>query len=146
MLKASRRVEYGLMALKWMLQKPEGSLTTAREISDKFGASFETLARTLQSLHRYEVLESIQGAHGGYRIRAKLSEISVAAFCRMIEGDIPFIACDGKSGCDMHHQCNIISPMTVLNFKLQTFLSSVSVSDLLTWDHDVNLKEQVKGK
>ena len=37
MLKLNRKVEYGLVALKHMATKPEGALTSVREICDRFG-------------------------------------------------------------------------------------------------------------
>jgi Rrf2 family protein len=138
MVKVSRRVEYGLLALKWMLSKPVQELTTAREVCERFDAPFDTLARTLQILHREGVLVAEHGAQGGYRLGVDLSQLSFDKFSRMIIGNVPFVECMGVTGCDMMPKCSIISPMSILNHKVHQFLSTISVLDLIQLGHPSN--------
>lgn len=135
MIKANRRVEYGLLALKWMAQKPVAELTTAREICEKFGAPFDPLARTLQLLHKGGVLDAVHGAQGGYRLKWDLGELSFAAFSEMILGKNPLINCLAECNCELLKTCNIVHPMTLLNDKLNIFLKTISIQDLVQSHH-----------
>ena len=130
MIKISRRVGYGLLALRWMKQKGKG-LTTAREIAKAYGMPFDPLARTLQVLHRKGVLKAVQGVQGGYRIGTDLSKLSFGVFTRMIVGDIRFIDCIGGSKCNLIGKCVIATPMALLNEKVHNFMDSISIQDLI---------------
>jgi Rrf2 family protein len=131
MIKASRRVEYGLLALKWMAQKPTQELTTAREVCEQFGVPFDPLARTLQLLHKGGVLEGVHGAHGGYRIKSDLTQLSYSDFSEMILGKTTLIDCLSKCNCDLLKTCNIVHPMTLLNDKLKAFLETITIQELV---------------
>ena len=66
MLKINKKVEYALIALKLMLEKEQGELTTAREVSDKFHTPFDTTAKVMQMMNSARMLESVKGVKGGY--------------------------------------------------------------------------------
>lgn len=138
MIKASRKIEYGLLALKWMTNKSKDQLTTAREICNRFNVPFDPLARALQLLHKGGVLDAIQGAQGGYRLRKDLSTVTFGDFARMIQGETPFVDCMGECNCDILHNCNIVSPMSLLSDKLNEFLNTIPLSDILTTTHKLH--------
>ena len=136
MLKVNRKVEYGLVALKHMNSKPKGQLSTVREICERYGTPFDPLAHVLRVMNSEGVLQSEQGAHGGYRIIGNLEEISFANLIEMIEGQMGFTDCIkfGDCGCTLMERCNILSPMYAINQKLLEFLRSVSLWDLVQPD------------
>ncbi len=136
MLKLNRKVEYGLVALKYMNSKPKGQLTTVREICEHHGTPFDPLAHVLRVLNTEGVLQSEQGAHGGYRIVGNLEEISFAHLIEMIEGQLGFTDCIKfkDCSCTLMERCNIISPMVAINQQLLEFLRSVSLAALVQPD------------
>lgn len=150
-MKASRRVEYGLLALKWMAHKSQNELTTAREICQRFHAPFDPLARVLQLLHKHGVLDAVHGVQGGYRLKTDLSDLSFARFSEMILGKTPFIDCLSECNCDLLQNCNIVHPMTLLNDKLEKFLHTITVAELLQSHYKLypiqqeRLKEKAAG-
>ena len=133
MLKVNRKIEYGLVALKHMASKAPGQLTSVREICDHYGTPFDPVAHVLRILNSKDVVKSEQGAHGGYRLVADLSVVSFFQFIEMIEGNLALTDCIREECvCTMKDRCNIISPMRTLNDRLNTFLRSISLTELLT--------------
>jgi Rrf2 family protein len=132
-LKVNRKVEYGLIALKHMQGKPKPHLSTVREICERYGAPFDPLAHVLRILNTKGVLQSEQGAHGGYRIAANLEALSFADLIEMIEGQLAFTDCIklGECGCTMVERCNILSPMHIVHQRLLKFLRTISVAELV---------------
>lgn len=133
MLKVNRKVEYGLVALKHMQNKPKGELTSVREVCKLFSTPFDPVAHVLRILNANDILNSEQGAHGGYRLTGDLSTISFARFIEMIEGHLSWTDCTrlASDRCGIADSCNIVGPMHAFNGKLLDFLGSISLADLL---------------
>jgi Rrf2 family transcriptional regulator, nitric oxide-sensitive transcriptional repressor len=134
MNKINRKVEYALMALKHMRAKSPGELTSAKEICDSYGAPFDGMSRVLQVLAQKGVLKSEQGAQGGYQITRDLAKVSLQDLVEWMTGKIEIAKCmhtGAENSCEIRSSCNIVSPMMVLNKKLNEFYKTLSVAELL---------------
>jgi Rrf2 family protein len=140
MIKLNRTTEYGLMALRHMSRKrTQGTseLTSAREISDAYHLPFEITAKTLQRLKDTGLIQSAQGARGGYVLQKALGEVSLAQFLEMMEGPQSVVAC-GTSGhteagvapCSYVSSCEIKHLMSDLNDRVFTFLSGINLAEI----------------
>ncbi len=58
MNKMNRKMEYALMALRHISQKPSTQLTSAKEIADLMHIPFEVTARVLQALSSRGLLKA----------------------------------------------------------------------------------------
>src|SRR5689334_10334509 len=100
MFKLNRTTEYGLIALRHIGRKhgndPHG-VTSAREIADSYGLPFEITAKTLQRLRDSGLIQSAQGAKGGYTLQRALEQVSLAEFLEMMEGPQSVVVCAGVS-------------------------------------------------
>jgi DNA-binding IscR family transcriptional regulator len=89
----------------------------------------------MQILAQHGVLISEQGAHGGYMIGRDLSRLSFSELSEILLGKVAIARCLGdssdESACEMRGSCNIVSPVQMLNRKLNEFYRGLSVSDLL---------------
>ncbi len=132
MLKITKKVEYALIILKYMGERPKGAFYSAREICDHFNIPFDTTAKVMQSLNNRDILTSLQGANGGYQLSKNLSEITFLEIEEIIEGKSSELFCNTTKGlCYLHPSCNIISPVDRLNRKVKKFLSDLSIEELL---------------
>ena len=134
MLKINRKVEYGLVALKYMMGKAPGELTSVREICDQFGTPFDPMAHVMRILNANCLVKSEQGAHGGYRLIEKVSGIAFGDFIEMIEGvPLAFASCvlEDDARCNMTERCNIMSPMHHFHARLMEFLQTVTLGSLM---------------
>ena len=102
MVRLSKKVEYGLIAIRHVATKERGDLVTAKEISDAYGIPFELLAKVLQRLTKAGLILSTQGVHGGYALARPAEEIAVSTIINAIEGTRPVIArclSEGPQSC-----------------------------------------------
>lgn len=135
MLKVNKKVEYALMALKFMAERQNDShskLTTAREICDHFKTPFDTVAKVLQSLNSHDIVSSVKGIKGGYELKISLDSLTYKQIENIIEGKEPEHYCQGKNGlCDLYNSCNIIGPVEKLNAHVNKFLKNLTLKELL---------------
>jgi Rrf2 family protein len=132
MTKLSRKIEYALMALKYMSQKIPGELTTAKEVSEAFQTPFDATARVMQIMAGKGILKAEQGASGGYQITRDLAKTSVHDLYEALEGPTGLVKCIHKvEPCDISQKCNIVSPLTSLNRKLVEFYKEINLRELL---------------
>ncbi len=139
MLKINKKVEYALIALKFMSDKQstkvngEICLTSAREICDEFNTPFDTTAKVMQIMNNHNILNSVKGIKGGYSLKKSLEEITYMELARLIEEkkEIGRVCSSDKGTCELFGKCNISSPVENLNRKLNTFLESLTLHELL---------------
>jgi Rrf2 family protein len=155
-IKLNRTTEYGLMALRHMSRKSQHSLqsatscgvTSAREIAESYGLPFEITAKTLQRLKDTGLIQSAQGARGGYTLKRSLTEINLAEFLQLMEGPQSVVACatgdlaapgelavvePPTTGCSCEYRpkCDIKSVMGDLNARVLGFLSGIRLAELV---------------
>jgi Rrf2 family protein len=135
-----RKVEYALIALKHMRAKAPGERTTVKEMATQYGCPHDVLARVLQTLANRSVLKSEQGVRGGYTIAKDLKLVSFFDLLEMILGPMAVARClheaaansaADEGACEMRGTCNIISPIQLLNRKLNDFYKNLSVAELI---------------
>jgi Rrf2 family protein len=133
MLKINKKVEYALMALKFMADKLPRSLTSAREVCDELKTPFDTTAKVMQIMNNNDILKSVQGIKGGYTLNIALENITYSELVHIIEGkkDIGRTCTNTKGTCELINQCNIITPVEVLNKKLNHYLDNLTLQELL---------------
>lgn len=133
MLKINKKVEYALMALKYIADSSEQRLISAREICDEFHTPFDTTAKVMQVMNNHGILKSVKGIKGGYTLLRPLHEISYMELVQMIEGkDELGKACFSVKGkCELFEKCNIVTPVEQLNQKLNLYLMTLSLEELL---------------
>jgi Rrf2 family protein len=133
MLKVNRRVEYGLVALTYMRTKEPQQLTSVREICEQYGTPFDPMAHVMRLLSTKGLVQSEQGAHGGYRLVGDLTRVTVAEFIELIDGQLALTECmkaEQECRCTLMDRCNIVSPMHTFHNHLIRFLRTISLHDL----------------
>ena len=136
MLKINRKVEYALMALKFMTSKKEGELTSARELCEKFNVPFDTIAKVLQVMNNHNIVRSTQGVKGGYLLTKELDKISYLHLCEIIDPGSNNGNCETIKPCSISEYCNIRRPIKKLNNKLINYLGKITINDLLFGEID----------
>ena len=65
-MRFTRDLEYALISL--IAMGGEESVTSARDIAHAYTVPYERLCKILQRLSAAGILDSMKGAHGGYRL------------------------------------------------------------------------------
>jgi len=139
MLRFTKKTEYALLSLQYIASK-EGTLVPAKEIADALGLSFEIIAKVLHLLGKHGLIQSIQGAQGGYLLNKHPRMISLSDVITVIEGKpSQLVECvsgddpeDNQCSCTVFSNCTIKDPMTIIQKKMDEMLQSITIQDFLT--------------
>lgn len=134
MIKLNRTTEYGLIALRHMSRKDRATVTSAREIADCYGLPFEITAKTLQRLKDTGIIQSAQGARGGYMLQRVLRDVTLGEFLELMEGPQSVVGCvetaKRDSACEYESRCEIQDFMSDLNRRMRGFLSGIRLNEI----------------
>ena len=134
MLQLSKKVEYGLIALRHMAMNPYGQIFTAKEIAMHYDIPYELLAKVLQKLTRAGIVASLQGVHGGYSLAHRPNDVPVATVINIIEDEKPSIAecyIEGKENCSIFDACTIRKPLAKVQESLNGVLENTSLAQIV---------------
>jgi Rrf2 family protein len=134
MLQLSKKVEYGLIALRHMAMNQRGQQFTAKEIAAKYDVPYELLAKVLQKLTKAGVVVSTQGMHGGYTLAKKPSELHVSNIINIIEEEKPTIAecyAEGGENCSIFDACTIRKPLGKMQHNLNLLLENTTLEQIV---------------
>ena len=134
MVRLSKKVEYGLIAIRDIAVRSNGHIVTAREIADSYGISYELLAKVLQKMAKAGLIVSHQGVYGGYTLAKKPSEITVSRIISVIEGAMPMIAqcmIEGPESCGVFDVCTIKAPLHKVQANIEKAFDSMTLSEIV---------------
>jgi len=92
-MNVGRRVDYALRALCYLAAQPAHRVTTRAEIQEHQAVPRHFLCKILRRLVAAGILESVPGAHGGFRLGRPAGMITVRAVYECVEGDLRLIDC-----------------------------------------------------
>ncbi len=128
----TRASEYALLALDIIRnsEKPKG----AEQLSNELSIPKSFLAKILQGLAKEGILESKKGAHGGFVLVKKSSEISIASIVIAAEGKTPavFDCSQYSATCPngIIGSCTISPFLVTFQSKVDTFLQKLTLEDI----------------
>jgi Rrf2 family protein len=133
MLKLSKKVEYGLIAIRH-IASVNNQISTVKEISEKYALPGDVLAKVMQKLTKGKLITSHQGAMGGYTLSRRADEISVMDVISVIEGTQMGIAqcfAEEPENCTIYLNCTIKNPLGKIQNNLEQVFSSMKVSEIV---------------
>lgn len=131
MIKVSKMADYAVVILSAMA-RADGALMTSTAIAQASNLPEPTVAKILKLAAGAQILESIRGANGGYRLVKTPSEITVADIVAAVDGPIALTACvdGGEGSCDYQAQCAVRGRWDGVNRAMKQALASVTLADM----------------
>jgi Rrf2 family iron-sulfur cluster assembly transcriptional regulator len=138
MLSLSKRVDYALIALAHLAERP-GRVAPAREIAEAYDLPLPLLMNILKELHQHGMVRSLRGTKGGYELGIDPAAVSLHELIVMLEGPVQTTECvtvigepdDAACSCRVSRLCPVQGPLKALNDRLVRFLRDVKLADII---------------
>ncbi len=138
MLRLSKKVDYGLMALMHLARHGDASSWSAREIAETYDIPGGLLAKVLQRLAQDGFVASQHGKKGGYTLARPANQISVAEIVQAIDGTLSLTECSSDDGnCLQFETCNVKSPLQRLHDRVVRMLSTLTSAQMVEQESEV---------
>jgi len=110
----------------------EGHLRSASDLASETGIPQPTVSKILKVLGRAELVDSVRGAHGGYRLARTPGEISVAEIIATLEGPIGVTECgiEEHHDCSLSGQCDVRGNWQLINQAILSALEGISLAEM----------------
>nr|WP_246375725.1 SUF system Fe-S cluster assembly regulator [Gluconacetobacter takamatsuzukensis] len=129
-MRLSKLTDYAVVALVRLAQQDE--MMTSPALSHATGIPEPTVAKVLKILAADELVISLRGARGGYRLALPLNEISVARVITAVDGPISLTACVDGGECDARTLCGLCGQWDAVNDAIRGALSRITLADMQT--------------
>ncbi len=130
MLRISKLTDYATLLMAALAQRP-GACLPASLLAETTRLELPTVAKVLKTLAKAELVCSVRGVNGGYRLALAPGEISVAAIVRAMEGPIALTECGLEMGlCSHEDNCRLRGNWRRIGVAVEAALESLSLEDL----------------
>jgi FeS assembly SUF system regulator len=130
MMKLSKKIDYGFIALKHLVTH-RGSSFSASDIAEGYRMSVPLMAKVLQKLAKGGLVAAKHGSSGGYTLARNPSTITALDVIRVIDGPLFITSCVTSHGeCDVHTTCSIREPLRRVNDSIIDVLNKVTLAQI----------------
>ena len=129
----STRDRYCLRVMIDLAEHQREGYIRMKEVAERQEISLKYLEKILPILAKNDIVESIQGKGGGYRLTRKPEEYTLSEILILTEESLAPVACLECSAtpCDRAAECRTLPIWTELDRRINEYLSSVTIADLL---------------
>jgi Rrf2 family protein len=126
----SRSADYAIRAMIYLARNRGTRFITLNEIATEMRTPPFLLGRLMQNLVRGNLVLSMKGHHGGFRLLLDPSEITAADIVNLIDGPFMVFDCTGHAECGLNDACTLIDMFGRGEKALQEVFSSVTLEHL----------------
>lgn len=131
MLRISKLTDYATLLLGAMARQP-GACLPASVLAEQTRLELPTVAKVLKTLARSDLVDSVRGVNGGYRLNHAPDQVSVANIVRAMEGPIALTECSLEPGlCSHEASCQLRGNWRRIGEAVEQTLESLSLADLI---------------
>lgn len=127
----STRAQYGMRALVEVALAGD-SPVSLKTIAQRQDLSQQYLEQIFSHLRKAGIVESIRGAHGGYRLARPTDKIDSLEVVELLEGSVAPVAClDDNDSCVRVGHCSTESLWREVDSAVRAVLGGTTLADLV---------------
>lgn len=141
-MKLTSKGRYAVTAMLDVAIKEHMGPVSLADISERQGISLSYLEQLFSKLRKNNLVSSVRGPGGGYKLGLTRDKISVAMIIDAVNESINIRKCSGKGGCtDDGVQCLTHSLWAQLSDRISSFLDDITLEELMSSEHVQNISE-----
>ncbi len=131
MIRLSKLTDYAVVILAAMAREP-GTLFSAARVAQVTGVPEPTSSKVLKLLVKSQIVTSVRGVSGGYRLERAAADLPVAAIIAAMEGPISLTSCvsGSRESCALESKCAVHGRWTPVNAAIRGALEGVTLADM----------------
>lgn len=123
------------------LNSAHGPVSLA-DISVRQGISLSYLEQLFSRLRKNELVSSVRGPGGGYRLGKERQNITIGAIIMAVDELVDATRCHGKEGCQNGTRCLTHSLWKDLSDRISDFLNNITLAELMENKEVIDVAER----
>lgn len=128
----SKKIDYALLAIYYMMSKCYDSTCSVKEIASEMNIPEKFLFHILKSLERAGIVAARKGSKGGYILLKSPEEITFKDLIEAVEGRIDLIECAGRDVLCSREQCLFIPAWKAIRKEFLKILENMTIAKALS--------------
>ena len=129
MLKISRLTDYATAVVLFIQQ--DNKLQSTELIAQAVGLEIPTVSKVLKLLTKAQILSSVRGANGGYKLARDVTSVSLYDVIVAIEGSAAITECSKTDSlCLQEHDCDTRTGWQTVNEQIKTILIKMTIEQM----------------
>lgn len=130
-MRLTTKGRYAVTAMLDLALHADSGPVALADISKRQGISLSYLEQLFAKLRRRELVGSVRGPGGGYRLSRSSDAIDVAQVIDAVNESVDVTRCNGDGGCQQGDVCLTHHLWSDLSAQIHNFLCDISLADLV---------------
>ena len=130
-MRLTTKGRFAVTAMVDLALRQAGGPVTLSAISERQKISLSYLEQLFGKLRRHELVSSVRGPGGGYKLAKAAPSLTVADIILAVDEPLDATQCGGKENCLDDRRCMTHDLWATLNAKMFDYLRSVTLQDLV---------------
>ena len=130
-MRLTTKGRYAVQAMLDLALNAENGPISLADISKRQEISLSYLEQLFSKLRRNELVNSVRGPGGGYRLSRPGSDINVAQVVDAVSESIDITRCEGEGNCQKGESCLTHQLWCDLSAQIHSFLEDISLQGLV---------------
>jgi FeS assembly SUF system regulator len=134
MIKIGKLTDYAVVLMGQLSKEGEETSRSAHYLAEKTNVPEPTVAKILKLLAQENLVISVRGAAGGYRLSKAADQISISEIITAMDGPIAIVSCvDGEAGdCKISANCPVKGKWDRVNQSIRSALEAVKLTEMMS--------------
>lgn len=135
-MKLTSKGRYAVTAMLDVALHSEDGPVPLADISERQEISLSYLEQLFAKLRKQQLVTSIRGPGGGYRLGRAAESIAIGEVIAAVNESIDATKCNGKADCHGGEKCLTHNLWQDLSDRISKFLDSITLGELVAKQHD----------
>jgi Rrf2 family iron-sulfur cluster assembly transcriptional regulator len=131
-MRLTTRGRYAVTAMLDLALHGEKGPISLADVSQRQGISLSYLEQLFSKLRKQGLVTSVRGPGGGYNINGDMADVNIASIIMAVNESVDATNCSGEGNCQDGNTCLTHYLWQDLSMQIQTFLSDISLADLVS--------------
>ena len=132
MIKLGKLTDYAVVVMVQLAQEGAETSRSAHQLAEKTGLPEPTVAKVLKTLLKENLVASVRGAQGGYKLARDPEELSICDIVEAMDGKIAIVTCVDDTGeaCVSAASCPSRGKWDPVNRAIRAAMQDVTLADM----------------
>lgn len=130
-MRLTAKGRYAVTAMLDLAVHGESKPISLADISTRQGISLSYLEQLFAKLRRNDLVSSVRGPGGGYKLSRTADDIYVAQIIDSVDENVDATKCQGKANCQHGETCLTHELWTELSDQIHQFLSQINLASII---------------